>query len=311
MRFSGYLQWSVLAITIGAAWGAPALATTNLLTNAGFDSTRNGWSDPPASGNIITTAWNRDDARGAAASGSFAVTSSNAVGSGSGSGPAQCVEVTPGARYDAGAKIEVPGSQTTSGQAAVVLYFNTSTNCSTGFLEPPLFLPSVSAPGGRFTSVALRDVTAPATARSVLVWLVVFKSATSSGAFTAQFDDVFFGTAGGCVASSTVLCLDGGRFAVNATFAAPGAADANAQAIALTDDTGYFWFFSANNVEITAKVLNACPVNGFHWVFVSGLTNVKVSMTVKDMQSGITRTYANAQGTYFQPQFDTSAFVCP
>jgi hypothetical protein len=311
MVVRGYLLSTVLALTLGAVWGAPALATTNLVTNAGFDTTRNGWTDPGPSGNIVTTAWNRDDARGTATSGSFAITNSNAAGANSANGPAQCVAVTPGARYDAGAKIEVPGGQTLTGHGDVVLYFNTSTNCSSGYLEPPIFLPSVSAPGGRFTSVALRDITAPATARSVLVWLLVFKNPAVAGSFTAQFDDVFFGAAGGCVPSSTVLCLDGGRFAVSATFAAPGEADANAQAIALTDDTGYLWFFSANNVEVTMKVLNACSVNGFHWVFVSGLTNVKVSMTVKDMQAGTTRTYANPQGQFFQPQFDTSAFACP
>ena len=42
------------------------------------------------------------------------------------------------------------------------------------------------------------------------------------------------------------------------------------QAVPLTPDSGYFWFFNAANIEAVVKVLNACSVNDHHWVFAAG-----------------------------------------
>ena len=81
----------------------------------------------------------------------------------------------------------------------------------------------------------------------------------------------------------------------------------------MTGDTGYFWFFSSNNVEMVVKTLNACGLPpGRFWVFAGGLTDVNVVMTVTDTQTGTVKTYTNPQGTAFQPIQDTSAFAtCP
>jgi hypothetical protein len=84
------------------------------------------------------------------------------------------------------------------------------------------------------------------------------------------------------------------------------------QAFPLITDTGAFWFFAASNVELLVKVLDGCAVNGAHWVFAGGLTNVKATLTVVDGATGATRTYANPQSTPFQPLQDTRAFPsCP
>ena len=80
----------------------------------------------------------------------------------------------------------------------------------------------------------------------------------------------------------------------------------------MTSDTGYFWFFAPDNIEIVAKVLSGCSVDGRYWVFAGGLTNVETELTVTDLQVGATNTYVNALGTPFQPIQDTSAFSsCP
>jgi len=115
-----------------------------------------------------------------------------------------------------------------------------------------------------------------------------------------------------CVASDTVLCLgDGGRFRVEVGWATATATGAG-QAEPLTDDTGYFWFFNENNVELVVKVLDGCPVNDRYWVFAGGLTNVEVTMTVTDTEAGVSQPYANPRGTPFQPIQDTGAFAtCP
>jgi hypothetical protein len=85
-------------------------------------------------------------------------------------------------------------------------------------------------------------------------------------------------------------------------------------AVPQTSDTGVFWFFSANNIEVIIKVVNACTFTGGprYWVFAGGLTNVHVVLTVTDTQTEAVRTYTNPQNTAFAPIQDTNAFAtCP
>jgi hypothetical protein len=113
------------------------------------------------------------------------------------------------------------------------------------------------------------------------------------------------------VASATALCLSNGRFKVSATWQT-STGSGNGTAVDLTSDTGYFWFFAASNVELVVKVLNACALNNQFWVFSGGLTNVAVTLTVTDTQTGAVRNYQNPQSTAYQPVQDTSAFAtCP
>lgn len=114
-----------------------------------------------------------------------------------------------------------------------------------------------------------------------------------------------------CVPDDTTLCLNNGRFKVTATFDA-GVQNGQAEVVELTDETGYMWFFSANNVEVVLKVLNACTFNQRYWVYAAGLTDVRVVITVTDTQTGAVKTYINPQGRPFQPILDSSAFnTCP
>ncbi len=116
-----------------------------------------------------------------------------------------------------------------------------------------------------------------------------------------------------CVPSATAMCLNNDRFRVSATFDT-GTQSGQAHAVELTDDTGYLWFFSATNVEVVIKILNACvpAVGNRYWVFAGGLTNVNTVITVTDTQAGISKTYTNPPNTKFQPIQDTAAFAtCP
>lgn len=114
-----------------------------------------------------------------------------------------------------------------------------------------------------------------------------------------------------CTPTAKAMCLGGGRFKVEATYAT-SSASGQADAVRLTDDTGYLWFFSSTNVETVIKVLNACPVNNRFWVFAGGLTDQRVDLKVTDTKTGAVRTYINPIGTPFQPIQDTSAFAtCP
>jgi hypothetical protein len=117
---------------------------------------------------------------------------------------------------------------------------------------------------------------------------------------------------GSCVPGSTTLCLNGSRFRVQATYATAQGQSGSGTAVPETTDTGTFWFFSASNVEAIVKVVSGCSFNQRYWVFAGGLTNVAVTMTVTDTQTGQVRTYTNPQGTPFAPIQDTNAFAtCP
>jgi hypothetical protein len=115
-----------------------------------------------------------------------------------------------------------------------------------------------------------------------------------------------------CIPDGKALCLSNGRFRVETSFRTPQGGTGTGNAVRLTADTGYFWFFDQNNVEVVIKVLNACSFASRFWVFAAGLTNVEVTTTVTDTQTGERKTYRNALNTPFAPLQDTNAFAtCP
>jgi len=131
----------------------------------------------------------------------------------------------------------------------------------------------------------------------------------------AQDNDVFLGNLFAALVEVScpagALCLQGGRFEVRAAWETTTDTGVG-HPVALTSDSGYFWFFDDANIEVVVKVLAACPVNSRYWVFAAGLTNVEVELEVTDTLTGATRTYFNPLNTAYQPIQDTNAFAtCP
>jgi hypothetical protein len=121
-----------------------------------------------------------------------------------------------------------------------------------------------------------------------------------------------FAPPGTCVPSETAMCLNKGRFKVEASYVAPGQPAGAGHVVKLTEETGYLWFFGSTNVEAVVKVLDACSFNQRFWVYAGGLTNVQVTLTVTDTKNGTVKQYTNPQGKAFQPIQDSSAFAtCP
>jgi hypothetical protein len=110
-----------------------------------------------------------------------------------------------------------------------------------------------------------------------------------------------------CMPGPTRLCLNDGRFQVEVSWRVPAGNTGDGKSRVLTGDTGAFWFFGPENVELTVKVLDGRPVNGKFWVFYGSLTNVAFTLTVTDTATGHERHYHNAMGT-FASAGDTSAF---
>src|SRR4029079_12297994 len=65
-----------------------------------------------------------------------------------------------------------------------------------------------------------------------------------------------------CVPGAQRLCLNGGRFAVEARWKDFQGHTGAGTAAGLTGDTGYFWFFAPTNVEVVLKVLDGRGLNG-------------------------------------------------
>lgn len=118
----------------------------------------------------------------------------------------------------------------------------------------------------------------------------------------------------GCTPGPETLCLDGGRFRVEAQYRTAAGASGAARAVPLTDDTGTFWFFNAANIELVVKTIDACGLAGFenYWVFAGGTTDVEVTLRVTDTLHDIEKIYRRPLGVPFAPVLDSGAFAtCP
>ena len=114
-------------------------------------------------------------------------------------------------------------------------------------------------------------------------------------------------SSGFCVPSSSRLCLQAGRFAVEAVWKDFAGNSGPGTAVPVTSDTGYFWFFSPANVEVVTKVLDGRPVNAKLWFFYGALSNVEYTLTITDTLTGLQRQYHNPSGR-FASIGDTAAF---
>jgi hypothetical protein len=110
-----------------------------------------------------------------------------------------------------------------------------------------------------------------------------------------------------CPGGATYLYLSNCRFRLDVRWTDSHDRTGAGQAVAVTPDTGYFWFFSETNVELMVKVLDARAVNGQFWVFFGALSNVEYTIDVVDTVSGAIRSYHNPQGA-FASVGDTAAF---
>jgi hypothetical protein len=112
---------------------------------------------------------------------------------------------------------------------------------------------------------------------------------------------------GACTPSDTTLCLNASRFSASVSWKDSNGRTGDGHAIAITADTGYFWFFTSSNIELVVKVLDARTVNGKYWVFFGALSNVEYTLTVTDTATDAQKQYVNPLGQ-FASVGDTKAF---
>ena len=73
---------------------------------------------------------------------------------------------------------------------------------------------------------------------------------------------------------------------------------------------GAFWLLEPGNPEIFVKVVDGCAVNGHHWLFVSGLTDLGLRIFVLDLERQEHIMLESQEGVPFAPVFDVEAFPC-
>ncbi len=107
----------------------------------------------------------------------------------------------------------------------------------------------------------------------------------------------------------TVLCLGSG-FEIEVDWLAPtrpsGPRSGAGQAAPISADTGSFWFFRPDNLELLIKVLDGRSINGHFWVFWASLSGLEFTIRVSNGE-GLVREYLHEPGT-LGGDFDLEAF---
>lgn len=120
------------------------------------------------------------------------------------------------------------------------------------------------------------------------------------------------GASGACRTGAQYLCLAEGRFEIQTHWKDHQREDvfglATAAPIAVSDESGMFWFFNSTNIELVVKTLDGRALNGHYWVFFGALSDVEYWVTVRDTQGGGRRTYHNPPAENCG-QSDTTAFL--
>ena len=140
----------------------------------------------------------------------------------------------------------------------------------------------------------------------------VFASRADVNAFTdsgtpspspAAFAPAGKSAAAACPAGA---CLGAFQISIEWIDPATGATH-QASGVPLSDDSAYFWFFDANNIELIVKVLDGHAVNGHWWVFYGALTDVEYTLRVDWPDRNLSRSYHNP-AHHMESHGDTQAF---
>jgi hypothetical protein len=115
----------------------------------------------------------------------------------------------------------------------------------------------------------------------------------------------------GCAATASALLLDGGRFRVEVEFRSPTTQLlTTAQAVQLSDESGFFWFSEPGKPEVFTKVLDACNGSGQVSILTGGVTDLELVERVTDLATGATWEKKNPSGQIFTAQSDGQALSC-
>ena len=153
-------------------------------------------------------------------------------------------------------------------------------------------------PPGRYASVGDVDAFAPNASITGPPTNEIKSIGTDGSPLIVDSFGVATPASGTCAPDDTRLCLQQGRFAVEATWRDFQGNTGVGMAVPLSTDTGYFWFFNDANVEAVIKVLDGRPINDRFWVYYGALSNVEYTLTVTDSLTGAVKQYMNPSGRF-------------
>ena len=99
---------------------------------------------------------------------------------------------------------------------------------------------------------------------------------------------------GSCDPSSTAVCITDGRFKIESLWRDFAGRSGLGHAVQLASDTGSFWFFDRDNLELFVKEIDGVSFNNAFWTFYGALSNVEFTVLATDTTTG-------AQHGYFNP----------
>lgn len=104
---------------------------------------------------------------------------------------------------------------------------------------------------------------------------------------------------GSCQPGPATLCLLDDRFQVEVQWMNPRTPFNNGVGTVApvpsvdSDETGFFWFFAPENIELVVKVIDGRTINGNFWFFYGALSDVEYTIVVTDTVDGTSKTYRN------------------
>jgi hypothetical protein len=110
-----------------------------------------------------------------------------------------------------------------------------------------------------------------------------------------------------CVPSSTALCITGGRFRMESTWRDFAGRSGVGHAVQLASDTGSFWFFDPDNLELFVKEIDGVSFNNAFWTFYGALSNVEFTLLATDTATGAQHGYFN-RSAQFASRGDIESF---
>jgi len=138
------------------------------------------------------------------------------------------------------------------------------------------------------------------------------ENASGNSAYTSEVDTATDAPTGTCTADANTLCL-GGRFKVTVAWVTSTAKGVGTTVpLPSNPDSGLFYFFAPNSIEMLIKVLNACSLTNSYWIFFAATTNVQFTVTVADVTTGKMKVYFNPLNQAAVPVQDTTGLAtCP
>lgn len=107
-----------------------------------------------------------------------------------------------------------------------------------------------------------------------------------------------------CVPSSGRLCLLGGRFEFEAFWRDFRDRSGRAAGTALTDGSAYLSFFDGSGPEVMVKLVEVCAPSGRAetWIYAAGLTNLEVTLAMRESRTDERLEWRNELGRLFEPR---------